>query len=101
MAGGGIRKLTLTNNRFIQVRSSVVYLRRTANNGSGSKYYPLLVYVTGAELQKMGSNSALNCSRDPVYPSYDILMFKGDGNRSRDNAYGMDLKSGKIIAGIK
>ena len=101
VAGGGIRKLTLTNNRFIQERSSVVYLRRTANNGSGSKYYPLLVYVTGAELQKMGSNSALNCSRDPVYPSYDILMFKGDGNRSRDNAYGMDLKSGKIIAGIK
>lgn len=96
IAGGGIVGVQIIDNDFTNVASSVIYFRRTANNGGGSRYYPVLVYVTDSELEKMKSNTVKFCGRDPVYSEYDVLMFKGDGQRSRENAYGMDLQS-KIV----
>lgn len=100
IAGGGVLGVSITNNRFSNVASSVVYFRRTANNKSGSQYYPVLVYVTDAELEKMKSNTIESCGRDLIYAEYDILMFKGDGERSRENAYGMDLQTKTILPQI-
>ena len=101
VAGGGVTGLTLVNNRFSQVASSVVYFRRTANNGGGGQYYPVLVYVTDSELEQMKSNKISDCGRDKDYQSYDILMFKGNGERRKENAYGMDLQTKEPVSGIK
>lgn len=97
IAGGGVCGVSITDNHFTNVASSVIYFRRTANNGSGSKYYPVLVYVTDSELENMKSNTVDSCERDYIYREYDILMFKGDGERSRENAFGMDLQTKTVL----
>ncbi|MDO4555231.1 MAG: right-handed parallel beta-helix repeat-containing protein [Lachnospiraceae bacterium] len=101
IAGGGVTGMTITNNNFSQVAGSVVYFRRTSNNGGGSQYYPVLVYVTESELEKMVNNTVADCERDPSYYSYDILMFKGDADRTLEGAYGMDLLTKEILSGVR
>lgn len=98
IAGGGVTGVTITNNTFTRVASSVIYFRRTANNGTGSQYYPVMVYVTEQELEAMKSNEVIDCDRDVSYSNYDVLLFGGNGERSRENVYGMDLQTKTIFS---
>jgi hypothetical protein len=91
IVGGGITGITISDNQFEKVASSVIYFKVMKNNGSGSQYYPVFVYVTWKELQTMENNQVINCGYDPYYPDYDVLVFGGDGERKRTNAYGADL----------
>jgi hypothetical protein len=97
IAGGGITGITISNNQFNKVASSVIYFKVMRNNGSGKQYYPVFVYVTEKELETMKSNQVTDCERDPYYEEYDVLLFGGDGERSWMNAYGMDLLTKTIF----
>ena len=107
IGGGGVVGITITNNTFTKVvNGSAVALKRTANSGTGSKYYPTQVYVTDEEMELMKTNNVVDCTGETGsygtnsnYKNYDVLIILGDADRGKagSTSWGINLKTKEII----
>lgn len=102
ISGGGVKEITITGNTFEKIKRNPVYFIRESNVGGGSEYKHILVYITEAETEAMLDNTVINCGNDANenYAGYDVLYFRNDGTKSRDNGVGIKLETGEIFYGI-
>lgn len=102
ISGGGVEKITITGNKFQDIKRNPIYFVVETNTGGGSEYKPIKVKITKKETKLMCNNTAIDCGYDvnPIFKGYDILYFRKDSQRTRENGVGIKLKTGKIYYGI-
>jgi hypothetical protein len=102
ISGGGIKKITITGNTFKDIERNPVYFISQRNVGGGSEYKRVKVSITKKETEAMLDNVAVNCGDDenPNYAGYEILYFRNDSTKSRENGVGINLRDSQIFYGI-
>lgn len=103
ISGGGIEGLTIENNSFNNIKRNAIYFCVQKNVGSGSQYSKIKVNITKEEAEKMLTNTVTNCGNDvnEIFNGYDILYFRGNGERTRENGVGINIAKQTILWGIE
>ena len=57
--------------------------------------------VTGKEAEKMLDNTSEKCGNDPKFPGYDVVYFRNDGRRTKENAVGINFAKQKVNFNIE
>ncbi len=102
ISGGGLVKITITGNVFQKIARSPVYFIQQRNVGGGSQYSKVRVQITEKETEAMLENTAIDCGDDinPNYAGYEILYFRNNSTKSRENGVGINLGTGRIYYGL-
>lgn len=98
ISGGGIEKITITENHFSKIKRNAIYFAIQQNVGAGSEYSKVGVNITAEETETMLQNTVSQCGNDmnDIFAGYDVLYFKGTGERSKSNAVGVNIQTGEI-----
>lgn len=102
ISGSGIKKITITGNTFKKINRNPIYFIRINNPTKTTNYGPIYVNITKNETEMMANNKAINCGDDvnSNYAGYDVLYFRYEGNKCRENGVGIKFKTGEIFYGI-
>lgn len=102
ISGGGIEEINITGNTFTKIKRNPVYFCIQQNVGGGSNYKKVGMKITKEETKAMLDNKVSDCGYDmnSIFHGYDILYFKGSGERSRSNAVGVNINKQIISYGL-
>lgn len=102
ISGGGIEEINITGNTFTKIKRNPVYFCIQQNVGGGSNYKKVGMKITKEETKAMLDNKVFDCGYDmnSIFHGYDILYFKGSGERSRSNAVGVNINKQIISYGL-
>ena len=56
---------------------------------------------TKKEAEKMLDNTSEKCGNDPKFPGYDVVYFRNDGRRTKENAVGINFAKQKVNFNIE
>ena len=102
LPGGGIEEINIAGNTFTKIKRNPVYFCIQQNVGGGSNYKKVGMKITKEETKAMLDNKVSDCGYDmnSIFHGYDILYFKGSGERSRSNAVGVNINKQIISYGL-
>ena len=103
ISGGGIEGIHVKNNIFSNVKRNPIYFCVQQNVGSASSYSKVKTNITKEQTEEMLTNTVSNCGYDMnvIFKGYDILYFRGNSERTRENAVAINLKKQEISWGIE
>ena len=103
ISGGGIEGIHVKNNTFSNVKRNPIYFCVQQNVGSASSYSKVKTNITKEQTEEMLTNTVSNCGYDMnvIFKGYDILYFRGNSERTRENAVAINLKKQEISWGIE
>lgn len=98
IAGGGVVGINITDNSFSKIKRNAIYFVIQQNVGAGSEYKKIGVNITKEETEAMLKNTVSQCGDDmnDIFAGYDVLYFRGTGQRSKSNAVGVNISTGEI-----
>lgn len=98
ISGGGIVGINITGNTFTKIKRNPIYFCIQQNVGAGSEYKKIGLIITPEETEAMLNNKVSQCGYDmnDIFAGYDILYFRGTGQRSKSNAVGVNITEGII-----
>ena len=90
--------INITGNTFTKIKRNPIYFCIQQNVGAGSEYKKIGVIITHEETEAMLNNKVSQCGYDmnDIFAGYDILYFRGTGQRSKSNAVGVNITEGII-----
>lgn len=102
ISGGGIDGINITGNSFEKIKRNAIYFIQQQNVGAGSQYKKVNVNITKEQTEAMTDNTVKNCGNDanPNYAGYDVLYFRNNSTKSRENGVGIDLVTKNVYYGI-
>lgn len=102
ISGGGIEGITITDNTFDNIKRNAVYFSIQQNQNEGKEYGPVQVNISEEQTNAMLNNTITNCGNDmnPIFAGYDILYFRNNGERERENGVGINMSEKKVYYGI-
>lgn len=99
ISGGGVNKVSITGNSFTNIKRCAIYFCVQKNVGAGSQYSKVTVNITDDEIRAMQNNTVTNCGYDDneKYVGYDVLIFRGDSERKKQNSSGINYTTGEVL----
>ena len=58
-------------------------------------------HINKKEAEKMLDNTSEKCGNDPKFPGYDVVYFRSDGRRTKENAVGINFAKQKVNFNIE
>ena len=102
ISGSGVKNITITGNHFKQIKKNPINFNGQENVGNGAGAYTrIYVYITKKEAEKMLDNTSEKCGNDPKFPGYDVVYFRNDGRRTKENAVGINFAKQKVNFNIE
>ena len=88
--------------QFQEVKKNPINFNGQENVGNGAGAYTrIYVYITKKEAEKMLDNTSEKCGNDPKFPGYDVVYFRNDGRRTKENAVGINFAKQKVNFNIE
>lgn len=99
ISGGGVEKIKITGNIFTNIKRNAINFCVQKNVGAGSQYSKVVLNITDDEIRVMQNNTVSNCGYDDnkKYVGYDVLIFRGDGERKEQNSAGINYTTGEVF----